>query len=307
MKRIVAIFAVLIAFLLTVSACSSPNFSGSGPAYGPASGGSPEIAPAPEGDATSSVVRQVAREAYVSLRVDDVNEAAASIRTLATQSGGWITWEEIYDQSSDTRAYSTITMTVPSSKLEPTLEALAGFGTIESRSIRSNDVTEEVVDVESRIKTMRESIARLNALMEKTGKLSDIAAIEGELTQRQAELESLLARQKWLASQVEMAPIQVTLIPRGVEYSVPNPFVQGIQQGWRAFTESISVMIIAIGALLPFALVAAAIVIPSVRMYRKRRTKWQPHPVVHYNQGTPPNSPTAPEGGPTETPPEKTG
>lgn len=277
MKRILGLTFTIIALVFTLTACGGgTTLSGVGGDTrdsAPSSGGAP-LAPMPASDVgEASKERQVTRQASVVLRVADTKEAAASIRTLATQTGGWVTWEEMYDASSTSTPYSMITVQVPSSKLEQTLDALAGLGTVESRTISSADVTAEVVDVESRIKTMRESIARLNALMEKATKISDIAAIEGELAQRQAELESLLAQQKWLTSQVEMAPIQVTLVTKGAEYRQPNPFVEGFRQGWAAFIESIRVLIVFVAALLPFGIVAAAIVIPILRIRRHRKAK----------------------------------
>ena len=218
----------------------------------------------------------------------------------------------MYDTSSSMRAYSTITVQVPSNKLDEALERLADFGTTEHRIINSLDVTEEVVDIDSRVKTMRESIARLNALMEKSGSLADIAAIEGELTKRQAELESLLARQKALATQVEMSQIEITLVPKGAEYVRPNPFVEGLQRGWYAFTESIVVMIIVVGALLPFAIVVAVIVVPLVTWIRRRRAARRKHgasvPPPHPMPSVPPTpqAPPAPQEPPAPTaPPEE--
>ena len=102
----------------------------------------------------------------MTLRIENLNEAAASIRLLAAELKGRVSREELYD-SSGSGATSTITIMVPSNQLDTALDRLASFGTVEHRMVNSVDVTEEVIDIDSRVKTMRESISRLNALMER--------------------------------------------------------------------------------------------------------------------------------------------
>lgn len=234
----------------------------------------------------------------MTLRIENLNEAAASIRLLAAELKGRVSREELYD-SSGSGATSTITIMVPSNQLDTALDRLASFGTVEHRMVNSVDVTEEVIDIDSRVKTMRESISRLNALMEKTGSLKDIAAIEGELTQRQAELESLLARQQALATQVEMSPIEITLIPKGAEYVRPNPFIEGLRRGWEAFSESIETMLVVLGALLPFAIVVTVILVPLTIWSRKRsaarRKQGASVPPPHPMPSVPPTPQAPPE------------
>lgn len=294
MKRVLSALIALM-FLLVGCGGGVSTSGGFDPVAAPASGGREVESGTFDSETEESIERSISREAFITLRVDNVTEAAASVRLLAVEYKGRVTWEEINDSSSRSGAYSTITLAVPSDKLDAALDSLAKIGTVESRSISATDVTEEVVDVNSRIATMRESIDRLNALMKKSGSVADIAAIEGELTKRQAELDSLLTRQKYLATLVEMSPITVTLVPKGAEYSQPNPFVEGLQQGWAAFTGSITFLIALIGALLPFAVVALLIAIP-LEKWRRKRAASRPRPA--------PATPPQPTDAPIESPPE---
>lgn len=302
-------------FLLVGCGGGVGTSDGDSPMAAPASGGRELESGALDSESEEPLERQITREAFITLRVDNVAEAAASIRLLAVELKGRVSWEEINDSSGRFGAYSTITLAVPSSKLDQALDSLAEMGTVQTRSISATDVTEEVVDVNSRIATMRESIDRLNALMKKSGSVADIAAIEGELTKRQAELDSLLTRQKYLTGRVEMSPITVTLVPKGAEYSQPNPFVEGLQQGWAAFTGSITVLIALIGAVLPFAVVALLIALPLVRWQRKRAaSRPKPKPVVPQQpwpgavppQQWPPATPPQQTDAPIESQPEAT-
>jgi hypothetical protein len=155
MKRVLIL---LLALLFALSGCGG----GSSPA-----GGAPDYEPVPasapdEGARASSgesLDRQIARNAYVTLRIENLNEAAASIRLLAAELKGRVSREELYD-SSGSGATSTITIMVPSNQLDTALDRLASFGTVEHRMVNSVDVTEEVIDIDSRVKTMPEGHRR---------------------------------------------------------------------------------------------------------------------------------------------------
>ncbi len=69
--------------------------------------------------------------------------------------------------------------------------------------------------MESRIATQRASVERVRKLMEEARQLSDVVTLEGELSRRQAELESLLARQAALKDSTSLATITLELSEKG--------------------------------------------------------------------------------------------
>ena len=152
------------------------------------------------------------------------------------------------------------------------MRAAAKVGELVTRELTAKDVTATVADVDARVRTLRESIERVRALMNKAGSIADVARVESELTSRQSELESMLASQKALQKQVERAPITVTLV-RPADQVVPtNPFVTGLTNGWAALQNSIAVLLTVLGAVLPFALIAGAIGWPLIHRRRKAGT-----------------------------------
>ncbi len=168
-----------------------------------------------------------------------------------------------------TEATSRIVFSVPAASMERFMAEAAKLGELVTRSVTARDVTEQVVDVEARIRTLRDSISRVRALMDKAGSITEIARVEEELTNRQSELESLLARQKALKNQVERAPVTVTLLRPG-QADPQNPFLTGLIRGWEALQNSIAVLLTVLGGVLPFALIGAAIAWPLLRRYRRR-------------------------------------
>lgn len=213
--------------------------------------------------------RQVMRTGTLTVRTGEVQQAAARLRDLAAANQGIVVDERVYlgDGSSGT---TRVVISVPSDSLTRVMDEAAKVGDLVDRTVTATDVTNQVVDVDARIRTLRASIERIRALMQKTGSITAIAAVESELTQRQSDLESLLGRQAALKNQVESAPITVTLIGPDQVAPSTNPFVIGLSQGWEALQKSIGMLLTIIGAVLPFALVGAVIAWPLLRRYRTR-------------------------------------
>lgn len=299
--RLAAALVAALAFVLLGGCSGGSPASGEAPAGAPAQpaeepipddGGAPQ-APTLPGD------RQLARSATVTLEVTEVERAAAELRRVALLMGGMVTSEVVsLPTDSAPRDYDTsrLVLTVPAERLEETLTLVAGLGEVRARTIESVDVTDSVVDVESRVKTMRESIARLQALMARAGSVSDIAQVEAELTQRQAELEALLAQQASLAQQVATSPVAVTLVTaETVVEDGPRGFLAGLESGWDTMVASGVIALTIVGALLPWLALVAVVAVP-IWLWRRRRAAAraarQPAPPA------PPAAPMPPESGP---------
>ncbi len=100
---------------------------------------------------------------------------------------------------------------MPTEKYDEVLTSLQGAGKLLDRTARAEDVTDQVVDVESRIRSQRASVARVRELMDRATRLSDVVALEGELSSREADLEALLARQASLKDRTSLATITLSL------------------------------------------------------------------------------------------------
>ncbi|MDR2895295.1 MAG: DUF4349 domain-containing protein [Propionibacteriaceae bacterium] len=271
-RQLLALFAAGLLGLGLLTACSGPSSS---PDYGaPAVGDGvyPEDAGGPEaGQDDLTLERQIARTASLSLVVDDVRQGSNQLTELAERMGGLVTNQDLSLPTEENPAvsYSTLELSVPSDRLDEAMEEIANLGEVTDQSVTAKDVTSQVVDVDSRIETLRQSIARLQTLMGQSGSVSDIAAVESELTSRQAQLESLLSQQKALSDSVEMAPITVYLRTPGMsEPNQGNGFIEGLKSGWA----SLAVAATIIGALIPW-LVIAAVVVAAVVIGRRLRRR----------------------------------
>ncbi|WP_370892131.1 DUF4349 domain-containing protein [Janibacter sp. GXQ6167] len=289
LRRASAIVAVAAAALVGVAACagsgSDSGAEGVASSQGPSAQpfGTPNDPPAdgdssqnPEEtkDAVTPTPERLQREASIDLTVSDVDEAATKVRRTASSVGGQISSEQISTSA-------TVVVEVPTERLEAALDALEAIGVVDNRSLSTTNVTSEYVDTEARIRTAKASVARLRALMSTATKLSDIVALEGELSSRQGDLESLQSRFDELKNTTATAPITVELTPDdvpGARDHSDTGFLAGLTAGWSALLGVLAASATALGALLPFlaalALVAGA---PAWLLRRRfRRTHFAP-------------------------------
>ena len=120
------------------------------------------------------------------------------------------------------------------------------------------DVTTQVIDVDERVKTTEQSLRRLRAFLAESNDVGELVRLEGEITAREAELQSLKAQQEYLASQTSMATIDAPpLHPE--EYVAPPDaledagFLAGLKGGWNALRRHRRRRLTVIGAFSPSA------------------------------------------------------
>ncbi len=223
----------------------------------------------------TQVEHQIARKAEITVKVPDVAQAAGRLRTIADAHRGTITEEHLRTGGSTS---STVTLSVPADQLDAALNETAGLGEVINRTVSSEDVTTQVADLDARIRTMRESIARMQALMQRAGTVAEIAHVESELTKRQAELEALLAKQKVLSQRVAQSPVSVRLVTDEKAVTVEPPrtgFLAGLRIGWTALGSLLTGLLTVVGALIPLLAPVAVVVAPLVWWLRRRRAQRQ--------------------------------
>lgn len=201
---------------------------------------------------------------------DAAAQAATKVRALAPGSGGYVS------ASDGGGATVSVVLRIPASSYAGVMNSLDGIGEITSRTEKTSDVTDEMVDVASRVATMKASIERIRALLAKADKIGDVISIESELASREADLESLQNRQTALKDQVALSTISVTVtaVLEGTVAQVASDhqdgFLAGLAGGWRALKAFVTWLGSVIGALLPFAPLIVVVALVAVWVSRRR-------------------------------------
>ncbi|MFI7383926.1 DUF4349 domain-containing protein [Streptomyces sp. NPDC049813] len=215
----------------------------------------------------------IIRTASLSVRVKDVPEALDRARSVAEDAGG-IVGDETTDRDGRGHERSRLTLRVPQDAYQDVLDRLSGAGRLLERNVSAKDVTDQVVDVGSRVASQRASVARVRDLMDRATKLSDVVALEGELGSREAELESLLAQQASLKDRTTLATITLRLSEAPAKAAAGEDDEAGFQDalsgGWDAFVTVLKWVAMVLAAVLPFAAVAALLAFLWLRLVRPR-------------------------------------
>ncbi|PZS27029.1 MAG: DUF4349 domain-containing protein [Pseudonocardiales bacterium] len=214
----------------------------------------------------------------------DVAAKANRAAQIATAAGGQVFAD---DRTAGTNPTAALTLKVPGESLTRVLGDLAALGKEKSRHSTTQDVTTQVADVTSRVRSAQASIDRLRALFSRATKVGDVISLESELSQREADLESLQAQQRSLAAQTEMATVTLNLSTASAatvakKHQDKSGFLGGLQRGWRAFTHGAGAVATGFGAALPF--LGLGLLILGVAVIVRRRLRNSTPPVI-----TPPN------------------
>lgn len=219
--------------------------------------------------------RAVIATAEMTLRSQDVAATVDAIELIASSAGGFVSGRDVTSNPDDPKGTrAVIVLRVPTAKLDSVIDRAQEEGEVVRITADEQDVTETVVDVDSRVESARASVERIRALLSEATTIGEVVRIESELSRREADLEALLAQQRSLANQTSLATLSVTVLaPNAVE---PPPedtsgFLPGLQRGWDALVGVVVVALTTIGVLLPFLVVAALVLGPIAAAWRRRR------------------------------------
>ena len=219
------------------------------------------------------------REANTAARSAAVAQATANARAIAAAAGGF------QANADGGGSQMAIGLRVPADQYDPVVDKLAAIGEVTSRTESSQDVTAEVIDVNSRVESMTASVARVRALLAQATNIADVIAIESELSVRESNLEALQQQQAYLSGQVAMSTISLTLTavtdtPASDPAAQDNGFVAGIKAGWAALLGFFGWIGGAVGAVLPFLPFIAAAIVLGWWLIRRLRRRIRPVPTV---------------------------
>lgn len=284
-RPVQALAGLLLAAALALTGCSAGGDSGSdgssltkddkaasqadaeGAAGAEAGAGGKQATAAPQ-----PAVNHIIRTATLTVQVKNVPKALAAARTTTENAGGFV-GKESTSRDEEGQEQTEVVLRIPVEKYDEVLADLEGAGKLLERTANAQDVTDQVVDVESRIATQRASVARIRELMDKATRLSDVVTLEGELSTRQADLESLLARQASLKDRTSLATITLSLSESPVvkaEKDDDPGVVDALAGGWDAFVTMLRWVVVALAAVLPFLAGIALIVLVWLRLIRPR-------------------------------------
>ena len=220
-----------------------------------------------------------------------VSDAAIEVRGLAVGAG-------FVSASSGGGTTISITLRVPVDGYESVMDRFTGIGTVTGVTENTQDVTAQMIDINSRVKSATDVIASLRTLLSKATKIGDILTIEDQLNSREADLESMKSQLAGLSDQTSLSTI--TVVVKGVITDIkpvvapqkPAPpvarsgFLGGLANGWDAARTFGHGVLTVVGTLIPFLPVVLVVVI-ALLIWRRRIRRAHPMPTLATSAGDP--------------------
>lgn len=163
-----------------------------------------------------SLDRMIIRTVTMTLAVGNVQEAFRQVEQVVGEQRGYLAGSQIR-QDGD-RMTATMTLRVPADPVtyQATLERLRGLAErVVDEQAQAQDITEEYVDIESRLRNLRATEESLLALLSKAQRIEDIINIQRELTNVRGQIEQIQGRKQALERRADMATINLTIREAG--------------------------------------------------------------------------------------------
>ena len=240
MKQLVRI--ILIAFLVASCAPKSAEFSNE--VLMKSESDKKEASPVLKNTAESDVIKKkIIKDGRLGMDVRNLSASKTNIDTIVRNLGGY------YDtESSSNNDYATaydLKIRIPSDKFEILIAKIeSGEGEVSYKEIDARDVTEEFIDLETRLGNKQKYLTRYQELLRNAKNIKEILDIEEKIRVLEEEIESTTGRLKYLNDQVNYSSLELNISQKkAFKYTPPfrqnffEKLKQSLSRGWYGFVD----------------------------------------------------------------------
>ncbi|MFD0993045.1 DUF4349 domain-containing protein [Tenacibaculum geojense] len=158
---------------------------------------------------SKSIERKLIKTGNISFETSDISNTRNRIEEALKKVKGYISEDNQYKNGNNVNY--TITVRVPADSFDTFLNDISkDVDKFDHKNISVNDVTEQFLDVEARLKVKTALELRYNNLLSKANSVKDILEIERELAKVRSEIESIQGRLNYLQNQVGYSTLQIS-------------------------------------------------------------------------------------------------
>jgi hypothetical protein len=215
-------------------------------AAAPAAAGGDAAAQLAEVNSVPQRAPRLVKRANLVVQVDDMEAAIAAVETIiAQQQGDLLRLEDGGQTDTETRQVM-LEMRVPQADLTATLAQLKDLGRIQQQNLTAEDVSSQLVDLEARVRNLRQSEAALLEIMERSGSIAEVLEVSRELSTVREAIERTEAQRQNLQGQVAFSTVTLTLETVGAPTPDSPPVLNTLGRTWQAATHSVAQVSIAL-------------------------------------------------------------
>jgi hypothetical protein len=291
MRRKLTLCAGALAVVALIGACSGSDREESAAlraAEGGQGGGTDDMAFAPDSGGRNNfgtahgaldstlppVGPAVIKTADVTVEVDegDLQDAVRRIVAVARAHGGFVLSTSVEDEGARS---GTIVVRIPSDAFEDALADAEEVGDVTREQVAGEDVSQEFVDLDARLRNFEAQESVLLDLMAKSESVADTLRVQRELQSVQLEIERLRGRLRFLRDQTDLSTITITLREGQTTVAATGLIARAWQRAVDTFNAIVAAVVVGLSVALPIGLLLALLLLVA-RFIRPRLPSWGP-------------------------------
>ncbi|UJH90964.1 DUF4349 domain-containing protein [Antarcticibacterium sp. 1MA-6-2] len=217
-------------------------------------------------DPANEVERKFIKNGHIDFETENLNKTREDIYKAIDKYNGYISSENEYKNSEEIS--SNFVIRIPADNFGNLIRELTmGVRRFDRKDIYLQDVTEEFVDIEARLRTKKELENRYREILKKATNVSEILEVEKQIGELRSEIESIEGRLNYLQNQFSLSTLTVRIYePISTQTEFGKKFKNGFKNGW----DKLILFFVLLVNIWPFILIIFGILI-LIRYFRKRR------------------------------------
>jgi hypothetical protein len=205
--------------------------------------------PPPPLEKQEVIKKKIIKDGRLGLKVTELEKTKVHIDTLIKVYGGYYANENF--NNTDWESTYSLKIRIPSTNFEKFIaEIESGDGELQYKEIDARDVTDQFIDLETRLENKRSYLKRYNDLLNQAKTVKEILEIEEKIRVLEEEIESTTGRLKYLSDLVDYSTLDLTITkPKDFKYNPVNRdkfserLKQSFSNGWFGFVDFLLLMI----------------------------------------------------------------
>jgi hypothetical protein len=218
--------------------------------------------------------RMVIRTAELDLVVSETEGALDQIEDLAERMGGYVVALETQQYDAGVRGQATIR--IPADSFHDAVDEITALAsTVRRETLSSDDVTEEYVDLESRLRHLRAKESQLLEFLDQAEDTEAVLAVYEQLSETQAQIEQVTGQMEFLESQAALSTIHVSLTPDALAqplevsgWNLPGTFRTAVESLLDVLQFTVEAAIYVVVVVLPTLVIIALPIVGFVLLVR---------------------------------------